>query len=132
MQHTFTHTARPPWSPSDSQYANQRYFNAFGGTAGINADGECSHDNAVDVYGFNDRDHASVSITTKGTGCKSTTSIKMAPAGLLELARCLIDAAAFLIAQRDQQDKALDVGLDLDLDHAVLDMVSAPAPLGVN
>jgi hypothetical protein len=132
MQQTFTHTARPPWSPSESEYANQRCFNGFGSNAGVDSDGEESYSNAIDVHGFDDTGRASVSITTKGKGCYSTASIKMAPAGLLELARCLVDAAAYLTAQRNQQEEALDFGLDLDLDHAVLDMVSTPAPLGVN
>lgn len=134
MQKTFTHTARPPWSPSESAYANQRCFNGFGSNAGIDSDGEESYSNAVDVHGFDDSDKASVSISTKGKGCHSTASISMAPAGLLELARCLVDAAAYLIAKRNQPDEARNVGLDLDLDldHAVLDMVSTPAPLGVN
>jgi len=34
--------------------------------------------------------------------------------------------------QNTVKEKSVDLSLDLDLDHAVLDMVSTPAPLGVN
>jgi hypothetical protein len=34
--------------------------------------------------------------------------------------------------QNTVKEKSVDLSLDLDLDHAVLDMISAPAPLGVN
>ena len=100
----FTHTPRPALVPDS--HPTQRYFGADSHTATCGIPNNCGRCDATATVGVERIGHmpgaARLSVDSWVIeGTSFSTTIKLSPSQLRELARCLIDAAADIEAEQE-------------------------------